>query len=231
MIKVDDVMNQKKKEKDRGTGENAKSIAAAKFLEKGNVTAVAPKAFKTIAERLEEDKKFKSEKLGLDEPELAVALIRQAKQVVAAMSFGDDYGELDIAMPMLFELKPRNVSQALLAVQTIAVHHTSLLYLKRAARLLARNLMNSEAADASMKMAMQFMRLSIEQLETMAKLSGKTGQQKVIVEYVNVNNGGQAIVGAVTAPGNGTRQEERNENQSGTPSKPPRLAEKRQSPR
>jgi hypothetical protein len=227
MIKVDDVMNEKKNEKDRGTGENARSIAAAKFLGKGTATPAVPKAL-TIAERLEEDQKFMADKLGLDEPELAVALIRQAKQLVAAFGGGDD--EFEIAMPMLFELKPQNLSQALLAVQTAGVHCASLRYLKRAAVFATRNL-NSEAVDANMKMAMELMRLSIEQIETMAKLMGKTGQQRVTVEHVNVNHGGQAIVGAVTAPGNGARQEERNENQSGTPSKPPRLAEKRQSPR
>lgn len=93
--------------------------------------------------------------------------------------------------------------------------------------------MNSEAADANMKMAMQFMRLFIEQLETMAKLSGKTGQQKVTVEHVHVNDGGQAIVGAVTAPGNGAKLEDKKNDQkpSNTRSKPLGLAEKRQYPR
>jgi hypothetical protein len=183
----------------------------------------------TIAERLEEDQRFMSDMLGLDEPELAVALIRQAKQVVAA--FGGDDGEFEIAMPMLFEQKPKNLPQTLLAVQTTGVHCASLLYLKRAAVFATRNL-NSEAADASMKMAMQLMRLSIEQLETMAKLTGKTGQQKMTVEHVHVNHGGQAIVGAVTAPVNAAKQEERNDqNKSITPSKPPGLAEKRKSRR
>jgi hypothetical protein len=37
----------------------------------------------------------------------------------------------------------------------------------------------------------------IEQVETMAKLKGKTGQQQVVVEHVTVKAGGQAIVGAV----------------------------------
>ena len=39
----------------------------------------------------------------------------------------------------------------------------------------------------------------MEQVETMAKLKGKTGRQKVTVEQVHVHEGGQAIVGAVSA--------------------------------
>jgi hypothetical protein len=42
------------------------------------------------------------------------------------------------------------------------------------------------------------MRLFVEQLEAMARLKGKTREQKVTVEHVHVYEGGQAIVGAVT---------------------------------
>jgi len=48
--------------------------------------------------------------------------------------------------------------------------------------------------------ATRLMRLFIEQLAAMAKLKGKTGQQKVVVEHVHVHSGGQAVVGAVASP-------------------------------
>jgi len=38
----------------------------------------------------------------------------------------------------------------------------------------------------------------IEQVAAMAKLKGETGQQKVTVEHVHVNAGGQAIGGQVS---------------------------------
>ena len=47
------------------------------------------------------------------------------------------------------------------------------------------------------------MRLFTEQLEAMAKLKGKSGQQRVVVEHVNVAAGGQAIVGTVIPGGEG----------------------------
>ena len=45
------------------------------------------------------------------------------------------------------------------------------------------------------------MRLFNEQVDTMTKLKGKGGQQRVVVEHVTVAAGGQAIVGNVTPGG------------------------------
>ena len=55
-----------------------------------------------------------------------------------------------------------------------------------------------QSADANVLRATRLMRLFNEQVETMAKLKGKNGQQRVVVEHVTVTNGGQAIVGNVT---------------------------------
>ena len=57
------------------------------------------------------------------------------------------------------------------------------------------------------------MRLFGEQLEAMQKLKGKSGQQKVTVEHVHVHDGGQAIVGTVTAGGTGRGVGDDTENQ------------------
>jgi hypothetical protein len=43
------------------------------------------------------------------------------------------------------------------------------------------------------------MRVFNEQLEAMAKLKGKSGQQRVVVEHVTVNDGGPASGGAGAA--------------------------------
>jgi len=45
--------------------------------------------------------------------------------------------------------------------------------------------------------AARFMKLFVEQTEAMAKLKGTARQQKVTVEHVTVNSGGQAVVGHV----------------------------------
>ena len=54
-----------------------------------------------------------------------------------------------------------------------------------------------EGTDANVLRATRLMRLFNEQVELMARLKGKTSQQKVTVEHVHVHQGGQAFVGAV----------------------------------
>ena len=79
--------------------------------------------------------------------------------------------------------------------QMIAANDASLMFLRRA----TLNDQHHEAIDANVHRATRLMRLFTEQLEAMQKLKGKTSQQKVVVEHVHVHEGGQAIVGAVTA--------------------------------
>jgi hypothetical protein len=52
-----------------------------------------------------------------------------------------------------------------------------------------------DGAEANVLRAARLMRLFNGQLDAMAKLKGKTGRQKVTVEHVHVNSGGQAVVG------------------------------------
>ena len=56
-----------------------------------------------------------------------------------------------------------------------------------------------EGKNANVLRATRLMRVFNEQLEALAKLKGKTRHQKVTVEHVHVNAGGQAIVGAVSS--------------------------------
>jgi hypothetical protein len=65
----------------------------------------------------------------------------------------------------------------------------------------------TEGMDLNVLRATRLMRLFNEQTETMAKLRGKTGQQRFVVEHVTVAAGGQAIVGAVVPGGRGRESE------------------------
>jgi hypothetical protein len=178
-----------------------------KALEKVNTTTAVQKAA-SEAELLAAGQKFFCESLGVSDPEVATVLVNQVKQLQAVMSLGDGVGGLSIALGMMFEMKPENLAQGLLAVQMSGVHLAALLHLKRAG-LVAQGNLNSKTPEANMLTAMRLMSLFNEQLEAMAKLKGKTRQQKVIVEHVHVHHGGQAIVGTVTAAGRtgGAKQE------------------------
>jgi hypothetical protein len=80
-----------------------------------------------------------------------------------------------------------------LAVQLIGVHEAATSFLHQA----TVEGQTVEGADRNVLRATRLMRLFTEQLDAMAKLKGRTSQQKVTVEHVHVHDGGQAIVGAV----------------------------------
>jgi hypothetical protein len=129
--------------------------------------------------------------------ELGVFIIGQLNNQLVFWSAGDARECLNAATTILEEMKPESVTEAMLAVQMMGVHHAALAFLQAAA--VSRR--TSAGSDADMARAMNLMRLFIEQAEAMAKLKGKSGQQKMTVEHVHVHQGGQAVVGQVsTAP-------------------------------
>lgn len=96
------------------------------------------------------------------------------------------------AVELFEELKPQDAAESMLAAQMVGTHTAALDCLRRAA--LANQ--TFEGRDLALKHATKLMTLYTQQLATLNKHRGK-GQQKVTVEYVNVEPGGQAIVGNV----------------------------------
>ncbi len=93
----------------------------------------------------------------------------------------------------------------MLAVQMIGAQRAAMTFLERA----TLPGQTSDGIDANVLRATRLMRLFNEQVETMAKLKGKGGQQRVVVEHVTVAAGGQAIVGSVTRGSGGAYGDER----------------------
>src|SRR5581483_1473070 len=102
-------------------------------------------------------------------------------------------------------MAPQSSTEAMLAAQTIATHEAAMSFLRRAA--ISEHIPTIESCALQ---ANRLMRTFNEQVELMQRLKGKAGQQKVTVEHVHVNAGGQAIVGTVVAAktrGDGDEQE------------------------
>jgi hypothetical protein len=96
------------------------------------------------------------------------------------------------ALELYEDLKPVGSAEGMLAAQMVATHTTALDCLRRA----AIQDQTFEGRDMSLKHAQKLMALYVQQLTALDKHRGK-GQQKVTVEHVNVQAGGQAIVGSV----------------------------------
>lgn len=137
---------------------------------------------------------------GSVDTDLARLLLRQA-----VCSFIDAGGEtkeqrqrtaVKAAIGALKGLAPSDELEGMLAVQMIATHNAALDCLQQA------NGISLERCDHYLKHAAKLLGIYARQMEALDKHRGK-GQDKITVEHVTVNEGGQAIVGNVAAGAGG----------------------------
>jgi hypothetical protein len=86
-------------------------------------------------------------------------------------------------------------NSAMLAVQMVAAHETKMEMLRR-----VKQAESTPRLQEFGSLAVKLLRTYTAQVEAIARLR-RGGEQRVIVQHVNVNEGGQAIVGAVNHPG------------------------------
>ncbi len=102
---------------------------------------------------------------------------------------------LDGALATLRGIAPRDALEGLLAAQMIGVHNLAMECLARA---LVQG-QTSQGIDANVNRAVRLLRTFTAQVEGLNRHRGKVGQP-MVVGNVNVNDGGQAIVGTVNKP-------------------------------
>lgn len=176
---------------------------------------------KTLAERMAQRNKLACNVTGTQSQEFANRIIAFLESVQFQPPGTTEGQQFLDAVSAMAEMKPSNATEALLATQMIGVHEAAVQLLKRA----VLKDQTIAGVDANVLRATRLMRLFLEQVEAMQRLKGKAGQQKVIVEHVNVHDGGKAIVGTVTASGGGGRGADE-ENGRNTPRQAAGSAEK-----
>lgn len=156
--------------------------------------------------------------IGCKTSEVALTLLSQVVKLEHLVTKTTSEEHIDTllqnASAMLAELQPTRATEALLAAQMVGAQRPAMEFLVRAT-LEGQTVVG---ADANVLRATRLMRIFNEQVETMAKLKGKGGQQRVVAEHVTVAAGGQAIVGTVIPGGGGrvaTIQDEPHERRRG----------------
>ncbi len=136
-----------------------------------------------------------AEATGASDPEVAARLAQQVISVLSLTNLDkeEDVRRIGSALSLLKRIEPQNELEGLLAAQIIGVHEAATECLQQ-----SRLVRTPAERDMNLKLAIKFMGLFIKQLEALDRLRGK-GQQKMTVERVNVESGGQAIVGHVHA--------------------------------
>ena len=137
---------------------------------------------------------------GTQDRNLGILLVKQAVEALwipASMSNADRQEAVNAAVAALKGLAPTDALEGMLATQMVAIHNGAMECLRRS------QLENQtfEGRDQSLKHAAKLMATYARQMEALDKHRGR-GQQKITVEHVTVNAGGQAIVGNVGAGAN-----------------------------
>ena len=134
--------------------------------------------------------------LGTCDPHFHVGVIGQIA-IIGSQGKRIDEGNSNFLLSVVRAVQPRDELETLLALQMGAIHAATM--------MLARRLNHVETIpqqDAAERALNKLARTYAMQMETFKRYR-TGGQQKVVVEHVTVNEGGQAIVGAVTQGGRG----------------------------
>ena len=121
------------------------------------------------------------------------SLSKQVTGFVPTVAGKPDSQTLKWALTTLHEIAPKDELERLLAVQMIGVHSLAVECLRRA----SLEGQTTVAMDANVHRVTRLLRTFTMQMEALNRHRGKVGQQ-MVVGNVNVNEGGQAIVGPVS---------------------------------
>jgi len=153
-----------------------------------------------------------AETFGTTDPDVQGHLFQQAVLTFAGVPVAnhinseglDDEKVVDAAnrtVAILASVRPRDELESMLAVQMLAVHNAAM----HAMAMAMLKGQTFEGRKSNMGYATRLLQVFTSQLEALKK-HRTGGQQKMIVEHVHVNEGGQAIVGSVNVGGGAKRR-------------------------
>jgi len=129
------------------------------------------------------------EATGVSDHRLASRMVSQAAGTFVSENPADRH---NLALSALHEFLPQDILEGQLVSQMTAVHNLTMRFLNN-----ATSTTDSEVVGRNVDYATKLMRTHTAQIEALTRYRGK-GQQKMTIEHVTVQSGGQAIVGNVT---------------------------------
>ena len=128
--------------------------------------------------------------LGTDSPEFLEMVL---SQVAATFSHSGkvDQNQVNATLAVIDGVQPKDELETMLVVQMTAIHTATMTLARRLAHVETLDQQNS--AERALNKLSRTYAMQMEAL----KRYRTGGEQKVVVQHVNVNDGGQAIVGTV----------------------------------
>ncbi len=142
------------------------------------------------------------EAFGTTDPSFWEGILGQLANAGTHGRIGDER-ELNFMLSMVIGVEPRDQVEAMLATQMAAVHMAIMTFARRLA-----NVENIPQQDSAERAFNKLARTFASQVEALKRYR-TGGEQKVTVEHVTVNEGGQAIVGNVSHGGRGASKNRR----------------------
>ena len=132
--------------------------------------------------------------IGTTSPDFVSPFIGQLADAASKGSAVDEEGT-NFMLAVVKAIEPKDEIEAMLAAQMAAVHMATMTFARR-----LNHVDNIPQQDSAERAFNKLTRTFATQMEALKRYR-TSGQQKVTVEHVTVNAGGQAIVGAVAAGG------------------------------
>ncbi len=119
------------------------------------------------------------------------------EQVIVICHSGENDPELvakkaNASMDAILEIDPQDSTELMLATQMVTVHNLTMEMSRRA--LLSEQ--TEDGVNFNINRLTKLMRTYMAQMEALNKYRNK-GKQQITVQHVNVNDGGQAVIGDV----------------------------------
>ncbi|MDD2660205.1 MAG: hypothetical protein PHY54_11105 [Methylococcales bacterium] len=124
-------------------------------------------------------------------------------QILKLTSQDDNLTDANFTLSLVYGIEPRDPLETMLATQMAAIHNATMTMAKRLS--CADNLDKQDAAERALnKLARTF----TTQMDALKRYRS-TGETKLTVQHINVEDGGQAIVGNVSGTGGTFKNEEK----------------------
>ena len=128
--------------------------------------------------------------LGTNSQEFMDGVLRQLANAVSPGKDADEEA-INFALAVIAGIEPKDELETMLAMQMVAVHLATMTFTRRLARV--ETLDQQHGSERALNKLARTFAMQMEAL----KRYRTGGEQKVVVQHVNVNEGGQAIVGTV----------------------------------
>jgi hypothetical protein len=141
------------------------------------------------------------EAMGTADPDFLIGFTKQLARASSGKEAMDEEA-LNFMLAVVKGIEPQDQIEAMLAAQMAAVHSAVMTFTRRLACV--ETLAQQDSAERTLN---KLARTYAAQMEALKRYR-TGGEQKVTVEHVTVNEGGQAIVGNVSGGRGGVRKQE-----------------------